>query len=162
MAQTINFNGVEMTMEMIQAKMAELKSLQGLQKEAKKAGLIVKTAKVAGVKSASYTLLVGNFAPVLSVNKETIETLFKEHVGQDSVSLDVTEEYFVILRSKKVMKDKAATRAAEAKAAADNAKAETEFAAELAALNPQDAKTIEIKSWLDSLNVPAEPTPDTI
>lgn len=58
----ITFNGVEYSVEEINAKMAEMKVLQSLQKEAKKAGLI--TGKVTTEKerkSANFNLLLAQF-----------------------------------------------------------------------------------------------------
>ena len=113
------FNGKEISIEELNKKMAELKILQGLQKEAKKAGLI--TAKAVSEKkekSANYNLMVAQFVPVIETNKVIIAALFKEFDGQDSISFDCGKDYHVIIRSKAVVKEKQEARAAEAKAKA--------------------------------------------
>jgi len=113
------FNGKEISIEELNAKMAELKVLQGLQKEAKKAGLIVATKAVseAKEKSANYALMVAQFVPTIDVNKEILAALFTEFAGQDSISFDVGKEYHVIVRSKAVVKAKQDARKAAAKVA---------------------------------------------
>jgi hypothetical protein len=111
----IMFNGVEITAEELNAKMAELKVLQGLQKEAKKAGLI--TAKAVTEKkerSANYKLMLAEFSPVFEVEAALIAELFKEFEGQDSISFDVNDKYHVIIRSKAVVKAKQEARKKEA------------------------------------------------
>lgn len=125
MADKIMFNGKELSVQELNAKMAELKALQGLQKEAKKAGLI--TAKAVSEKkekSANFNLMLAQFAPVIEANKTIVATLFKEFDGQDSISFDVSKEYHVIIRSKAVVKAKQdARKAAEtAKLAANSGK----------------------------------------
>lgn len=111
------FNGQEISIEEITKKMAELKMLQGLQKEAKKAGLIV-TAKAVSEKkekSANFNLMLAQFAPVISTNSSIIATLFDEFTGQDSISFDVSADYHMIIRSKSVVKAKQDARKAAAK-----------------------------------------------
>ena len=119
----MQFNGKEISIEELNKKMVELKALQGLQKEAKKAGLI--TAKAVSEKkekSANYSLMVAQFVPVVTTNKTIIEALFKEFEGQDSISFDCGEKYHVIIRSKAVVKAKQDARKAEADAKAKAAK----------------------------------------
>ena len=118
MADKIMFNGKEISMDDLNKKMQELKALQALQKEAKKAGLI-KAVKVGVVKerSANYNLVLAQFKPVTDTNEGVIDNLFKEYDGQDSISFDVNDKYHVILRSKAVVKAKQDARKAEKKAA---------------------------------------------
>ena len=117
------FNGKEIGVEELSKMMAQLKVLQSLQKEAKKAGLI--TAKAVSEKkekSANFNLMLAQFAPVIEANKAIIASLFKEFDGQDSISFDVSKEYHVIIRSKAVVKAKQDARKAEADAKAKAAK----------------------------------------
>jgi hypothetical protein len=114
-SKTMEYNGKVMTMEEINKKMEELKVLQALQKEAKKAGLIVKAAKVSEKKekSANFNLLLAQLAPVVETNKKLIGDLFVEFAGQDSISFDAHKEYHVIIRSKAVVKAKQDARKAK-------------------------------------------------
>ena len=118
------FNGKEISVEELNAKMLELKALQSLQKEAKKAGLI--TAKAVSEKkekSANYNLMLAQFGPIVDVNATILTALFTEFEGQDSISFDVNKDYHVIVRSKAVVKAKQDARKAEA-AKVEAAKAE--------------------------------------
>jgi hypothetical protein len=105
---TMMFNGESLTLSQINAKMSELKALQSLQKEAKKAGLIVAAPKAEREKSAEYVLMQAAFAPVLSVNAEQIFKLFSSTItiedayGNDSISFKITDQYSVIIRDMKV------------------------------------------------------------
>jgi len=108
------FNGVEITMEELTKKMTELKVLQSLQKEAKKAGLVgAKAVAKKQEKSANFNLILAQFAPVINANRSIITALFEEFVGQDSVSFDCDKEYHVIVRSKAVVKAKQEARKAK-------------------------------------------------
>ncbi len=116
------FNGIELSIVEIQAKMAELKTLQTLQKEAKKAGLL-KTVKAIAEKSANYSLMLAQWRPVIEGNKSILGLLFEEFKGQDSVSFTVNNDYVVIVRSRVIVAEKAAAR----KAAQDVAPSETDY-----------------------------------
>jgi len=121
------FNGVEITMEELTKKMTELKVLQSLQKEAKKAGLVgAKAVAKKQEKSANFNLILAQFAPVINANRSIITALFEEFAGQDSISFDCDKEYHVIVRSKAVVKAKQEAR----KAKLLKAKAEKEAKAE--------------------------------
>jgi hypothetical protein len=113
----IMFNGKEISVDELNAKMAELKALQGLQKEAKKAGLITKAVAAKKEKSANFALMLAQFQPVLETNASIVAALFTEFDGQDSISFDVNKEYHVIIRSKAVVKAKQEKRVADAKIA---------------------------------------------
>ncbi|MDP2365599.1 MAG: hypothetical protein Q8M94_17760 [Ignavibacteria bacterium] len=113
------FNGKEISIEELNAKMMELKVLQGLQKEAKKAGLIIATKAVseAKEKSANYALMVAQFTPMVDINRIILAALFTEFAGQDSISFDVGKEYHIIVRSKAIVKQKQDARKEAAKIA---------------------------------------------
>ena len=121
----ILFNGVTISVDELHKKMAELKALQGLQKEAKKAGLIVKAKVAPRDKSANFNLVLAQFAPVVESNAKIIAGLFIEYEGQDSISFDVNKDYHVIIRSKAVVKAKQEKRAADAKVAKEAAEGDT-------------------------------------
>jgi hypothetical protein len=114
----MEFNGKVMTLEELNKKMEELKALMSLQKEAKKAGLIVKVAKVSEKKekSANFNLLLAQLSPVIESNKDLVEKLFEEFAGQDSISFDAHKDYHVIIRSKAVVKAKQDARKAKKEA----------------------------------------------
>ena len=108
------FNGVEITMEELTKKMTELKVLQSLQKEAKKAGLVgAKAVAKKQEKSANFNLILAQFAPVINANRSIITALFEEFAGQDSISFDCDKEYHIIVRSKAVVKAKQEARKAK-------------------------------------------------
>ena len=108
------FNGVEITMEELTKKMTELKVLQSLQKEAKKAGLVgAKAVAKKQEKSANFNLILAQFAPVINANRNIVTALFEEFAGQDSISFDCDKEYHVIVRSKAVVKAKQEARKAK-------------------------------------------------
>ena len=149
----IMFNGVEISMEDLSAKMAELKALQGLQKEAKKAGLI--TAKVTAErkeKSANFNLVLAQFSPIVETNRSIIAALFAEFEGQDSISFDVDKEYHVIIRSKAVVKAKQDKRATDAKIVEE--KKELATLQNLATLDDkQTARLVELEEKYPAVNV---------
>ena len=117
--KTFEFNGNVMTIEELNEKMAELASLQKLQKEAKKAGVITKAVKVEKEKPAEIALLIEAFKPVVEANLDCITPLFANGIdGLDSVSFNVNDDYIVIIRDRKVMKAKAEARKENAKAEA--------------------------------------------
>ena len=101
------FNGTEITVDELIKKMAELKVLRSLAKEAKKAGLVgAKTVVKKQEKSANFNLMLAQFAPIVSTNQSIITALFKEFVGQDSISFNCDKEYTVIIRNKTAVKIK--------------------------------------------------------
>jgi hypothetical protein len=130
---TLMFNGEELTLAQINEKIRELKALQGLQKEAKKAGLIVAAPRAEKEKSAEYMLLVAAFAPVLDVNADQISSVFAKTItvedtfGQDSISFKITDKYSVIIRDMDVAKAKKAANE-EKKAAERQAELIKEYA----------------------------------
>jgi len=108
---TMMFNGREITIDELTKKMAELKVLQSLAKEAKKAGLIgAKTVAEKQEKSANFNLMLAQFIPIINTNQSIITTLFKEFVGQDSISFNCDKEYTVIIRNKTAVKAKQEAR----------------------------------------------------
>ena len=114
------FNGKEISLDELNKKMDELKSLTKMKAEAKKAGLIIAKKGAPKVKPQEVTLLAKTFEPVIVSNAANIAKLFEvDYAGQDSISMNVTERYAVIIRDRKITADKAETRKAEAKAKKD-------------------------------------------
>ena len=74
--QTFEFNGKMISMDELNAKMAELRALQTMEKAAKKAGVIVAVKKEAKEKPAEILLLIGNFVPTITANIDVIAKLF--------------------------------------------------------------------------------------
>jgi hypothetical protein len=112
------FNGKEITMEELNAKLAELQWLTKMKAEAKKAGLITAKVSAPTVKPAEVTLLVKSFEPLINANGTILNKLFTvDYVGQDSISMNVNDRYAVIIRDRKITADKAAKRKADAEAA---------------------------------------------
>lgn len=141
--QTFEYNGKTLSLSEIQAKMEELKNLQKLQKEAKKAGLITKAVSTPKEKSAEVVLLAGNFAPVITANAEVIQKLFEatktteKPAGNIGINIATGDDcaYDIQILSKAArkaqveeMKSKKA-KEAEAKKAAEAEKATEEKAA---------------------------------
>ena len=101
------FNGTEITIDELIKKMAELKVLRSLAKEAKKAGLVgAKTVVKKQEKSANFNLMLAQFAPIINTNRSIITALFKEFAGQDSISFNCDKEYNIIIRNKTAAKIK--------------------------------------------------------
>jgi len=120
------FNGKEITADELKAKMAELDQLTKLKKEAKKAGLISAKVGVPKVRPAEVTLMIKSFEPTIAAMKNTLVKLFTvDYKGQDSISMNVSDDYAVIIRDRKITAKKAEDRKAKAKADAE-AKAKTE------------------------------------
>jgi hypothetical protein len=70
------FNGKEISLEELNAKMAELTALTKMKAEAKKAGLIVaKVGATPTVKPAEVTLLVKSFEPIINANATILNKL---------------------------------------------------------------------------------------
>ncbi len=123
MAEKFTFNGVEMSLEDVQKKMAELKGLMSLKKEAKKAGLIVATKGAPKEKPPEVAILAANFKPAIDTNTKIIAGLFDGvYKGQDSISFNVTDRYQVIIRDRVITKQKADARAKAKPATAEPAK----------------------------------------
>ena len=101
------FNGTEITIDELTKKLAELKVLRSLAKEAKKAGLVgAKTVAKKQEKSANFNLMLAQFTPIVNTNQSIIAALFKEFVGQDSISFNCDKEYNIIIRNKTAAKIK--------------------------------------------------------
>ena len=114
------FNGKEISLDELNKKMDELKSLTKMKAEAKKAGLIIAKKGAPKAKPQEVTLLAKTFEPVIANNAANIAKLFEvDYAGQDSISMNVTERYAVIIRDRKITADKAEARKAEAKAKKD-------------------------------------------
>lgn len=115
MGQTFTFNGKEITQDELNAKLKELSQLTKMKAEAKKAGLTVGAATVPKVKPPEVTLLAKSFEPILVTNAGIIAKLFTEtYKGQDSISMNINENYAVIIRDRKITASKAEARKAEA------------------------------------------------
>ena len=93
MANTMTFNGQELTLEQIQAKMKEFEDLKKLQKAAKSAGLITAAAKKEVEKPAEFALVKAFLDPAITTNLDVIAKLFEVMSGQDSVSINITNKY---------------------------------------------------------------------
>jgi hypothetical protein len=125
------FNGKEISADELKAKMAELDQLTKLKKEAKKAGLISeKVGGVPKVRPAEVTLMIKSFEPTISAMAKTLAKLFNEdYKGQDSISMNVNDNYAVIIRDRKITALKAEARKkviADEKVKADLEKAKSQ------------------------------------
>lgn len=111
------FNGKEISAAEIQAKMDELAQLTKLKKEFKKAGLInEKVGGVPKVKPAEVTLMVKSFEPTIAAMAKTLAKLFSvDYKGQDSISMNISDDYAVIIRDRKITAKKAEERKEKAK-----------------------------------------------
>jgi hypothetical protein len=114
-ATSFQFNGKAISLEELNAKMSELKTLTKMKGEAKKAGLIVAKVGAPKIKPAEVTLLQKSFEPTINANAKIISKLFTvDYKGQDSISFNVNDNYAVIIRDRKITSAKAEARKAEA------------------------------------------------
>ena len=127
MGTTFTFNGKEITQDELNAKLKELSQLTKMKAEAKKAGLTVGVTAAPKVKPPEVTLLAKSFEPILVTNAGIIAKLFTEtYKGQDSISMNINENYAVIIRDRKITDEKAEMRKLAKAEAEAKAKAEAE------------------------------------